>query len=56
MRPVELTWTLFLLLVAPLFGQQPNREPIHYDRRFPARLLGSNPMESASASPSGRFF
>ena len=33
MRRVDLTSALLLLLVAPLFGQQPpNLEPIHYDR------------------------
>lgn len=32
MRRVDLTSALLLLLVAPLFGQQPNPEPIHYDR------------------------
>ena len=32
MRRVDLTPALLLLLVAPLFGQQPpNPEPIHYD-------------------------
>ncbi len=33
MRRVDFTPALLLLLVAPLFGQQPpNPEPIHYDR------------------------
>ena len=32
MRRFDLTSALLLLLVAPLFGQQPNLEPIHYDR------------------------
>ena len=33
MRRVDVTSALLLLLMAPLFGQQPaNPEPIHYDR------------------------